>query len=179
MTSSSLQGPRLNYLVASPQVQGGLFEQGVILLLEHDDTGALGLLVNAQTQTPISELLPLAAGREELAWLGGPVEPHVGWCIYSDATGRDDELRLSDRLCVTSSLDVLSRLVEGEQELMLLLGYSGWSKGQLDRELREGTWLWVEAGPELVLEVPVADRWRQAVSLLGVDPAKIVRGAQA
>ncbi|ADV66612.1 YqgE/AlgH family protein [Deinococcus maricopensis] len=170
----------LTFLVASPHLNGGMFERSVILLLEHDHTGAMGLVINAPTELAIGELLPLAQGRQERAWVGGPVEPQVGWCIYEKPTGRAGEMRLGPNLYATSSLDVLDGVLCDDCRFMLLLGYAGWQPGQLDAELRNGTWLWVEDGAHLVFDTPAEDRWAEAMQLIGVKPDTIVPGgAQA
>lgn len=166
----------LTYLVASPHLSGGMFERAVILLFEHTAEGAMGLIINLQTDMAIGDLLPQARGRSERAWMGGPVEPQVGWCLFSRATGVPGEIRLAQNLHVTSSLEVLEAVLAREGQFMLMLGYAGWGAGQLDHELKEGTWLWVEAGPELALEVPPGERWQRALDLLGVDPARVMPG---
>ena len=170
----------LTYLVASPHLSGGMFERSVILLFEHGTEGAMGLIVNLQTDMAIGDLLPQARGRQERAWLGGPVEPQVGWCLYGRSTGISGEIRLAPDLCVTSSLEVLQQVLVQPGPFMLLLGYTGWGAGQLDSEIKEGTWLWVEAGPELVQDTPPQDRWQRALDILGVDPNWVMPGgAQA
>ena len=170
----------LTYLIASPHMTGSMFERAVILLLEHSETGAMGLIVSLQTDMPIGELLPLAKGRTENAWLGGPVEPQVGWCLYQDSTGIQGELRLAPGLHVTSSLEVLQEVLGRDGKFMLLLGYAGWSPGQLEDETRAGNWVFLEAGPELAMDVPPEERWDRAWQMLGVDPTSLASGgAQA
>ncbi|GBF07570.1 hypothetical protein DAERI_150088 [Deinococcus aerius] len=172
----------LTFLVASPHLRGSLFEHAVILLLEHDETGALGLLVTAPLSQSVAELLPdLTGGGAGTVWAGGPVEPGVGWCLYRTPLNLEGEMRLAPGLLVTSSLDVLHAVAASGQEFMLLLGYTGWAPTQLTDEAREGTWLWVEQDtPELIWDVPVEGRWQAALDRLGVNPGTIMPGgAQA
>ncbi|AFZ66147.1 YqgE/AlgH family protein [Deinococcus peraridilitoris] len=170
----------LTYLVASPHMVGTMFERAVVLLLEHSANGAMGLIVNLQTEMPIGELLAIAEGRTDHAFLGGPVEPQVGWCLYETPTGKPGELRLAATLHVTSGLEVLQEVLEQGGEFMLLLGYAGWSAGQLELETRAGSWVFLEAGPELALQIPAEERWDKAWELLGVDPHSLASGgAQA
>lgn len=172
--------PPLTYLVASPHQVGSMFERAVILLLEHAESGAMGLIVSLQTEMPIGELLAIAKGRKEHAWLGGPVEPQVGWCLYETPVGKMGELHLADGLYVTSSLDVLQEVLTREGKFMLILGYAGWSPGQLEEETRSGNWVFLEAGPELALHTSPEERWDKAWELLGVDPHSLASGgAQA
>lgn len=176
----------LTFLVASPHLRGSAFEGAVILLLEHDETGAMGLLINAPLGQRVADLLPDAPlagenGDAGTAWAGGPVDPGVGWCLYRRALNLEGEVRLAHELLVTSSLDVLHAVMASGQPYMLLLGYTGWGPAQLAEEAREGTWLWVEQEtPELLWNVPVEQRWQAALDRLGVNPRTIMPGgAQA
>lgn len=175
-----MSGP-LTFLVASPHLRGEIFEGSVILLLEHDQKGAMGLIVNVPTPQSVSELMADAAGQDDHAWLGGPVDPTLGWCLYPTPLGLDGEVSLVDGLNVTSSLDVLRAVMDSGQPYMLVLGYAGWSPGQLAEEAREGTWVWVEQDtPDLLWKVPAERRWADALRRLGVTPGKIMPGgAQA
>jgi putative transcriptional regulator len=175
-----MSGP-LTFLVASPHLHGEVFGGTVILLLEHDEKGAMGLIVNVPTPQPVSELMAGAEDQTVPAWLGGPVDPMLGWCLYPDALELDGEIRLVPGLNVSSSLDVLRAVMESAQPYMLVLGYAGWSAGQLTEESRVGAWVWVEQDTaDLLWEVPAADRWSEALRRLGVSPSTIMPGgAQA
>jgi len=175
-SSTNAVTPQLTYLVASPHMTGGMFDRSVVLLLEHGETGAMGLVVSLQTDMPIGELLQSAKGRQERAWLGGPVEPQVGWCLYERPTHQPGELRLAPTLYVTSSLEVLQAVLDEGGKFMLLLGYAGWSAGQLEEETRSGNWLWLESGAELAMDYPPEERWDRAFEMLGVDPTTFVHG---
>ncbi len=180
MLCGAMSGP-LTFLVASPHLHGEVFGGTVILLLEHDSKGAMGLIVNAPTPQPVSELLAGAEGQAAPAWLGGPVDPTLGWCLYPDALELDGEISLVPGLNVSSSLDVLRAVMESGQTYMLVLGYAGWGAGQLAGEARAGAWVWVEQDtPELLWNIPAPDRWNEALRRLGVVPGTIMPGgAQA
>lgn len=169
----------LSYLAASPHLRGEPFEGSVILLLEHSAQGAVGLIVNAPLPHTVAEVVdtegPLPRAGEH-AWYGGPVDARGGWCVYAGPLGLDGEIRLGERLCVSSSLEVLhAALAAGPA--MLLLGYAGWGPGQLEEEIRGGSWLWVEAGEDLVLDTPARERWAAAIGTLDVDPSTLVPGS--
>ncbi|MFC5848726.1 YqgE/AlgH family protein [Deinococcus petrolearius] len=167
----------LTFLVASPHLHGGLFGGAVILLLEHDLSGAMGLIVNAPAPQTVSDLLPGAPDQDTPAWLGGPVDPSLGWCLYPEALNMEGEMRLQGGLNVTSSLDVLRAVMASGQRYMLVLGYAGWRAGQLTEEARAGAWVWVEQDtPELLWDVPPEDRWAEALRRLGVRPDAIMPG---
>lgn len=175
-----MSGP-LTFIVASPHLRGEVFEKSVILLLEHDQKGAMGIIVNAPTTQTVSELLPETHDQDQPAWLGGPVDPTLGWCLYPTALGLEGEIQLVADLCVTSSLEVLRSVIGSGQPYMLVLGYAGWSSGQLTEEAREGAWVWVEQErADLLWNCPAENRWHDALKRLGVNPQTIMRGgAQA
>ncbi|MFB9995530.1 YqgE/AlgH family protein [Deinococcus oregonensis] len=171
----------LTFLVASPHLRGGIFEGAVILLLEHDAKGAMGLIVNSPMSQSVSELLPDMPGQLRPAWRGGPIDRTLGWCLYRTPLNLEGEVRLSADLLVTSSLDVLRAVMESGQDYMLILGYAGWDTGQLTEEARVGMWIWVEQEtPDLIWTVPAEARWAEALAQLGVTPGTIMPGgAQA
>lgn len=175
-----MSGP-LTFIVASPHLQGGVFGGTVILLLEHDTRGAMGLIVNAPLPQTVSELMEGAPDQDQPGWLGGPVDPTLGWCLYREPTGLDGEVHLVDGLNVSSSLEVLRAVMSSGQRYMLILGYAGWSAGQLADEAREGAWVWVEQDtPDLLWDVPPEQQWSEALRRLGVTPGTIMPGgAQA
>ncbi|AWN22608.1 DUF179 domain-containing protein [Deinococcus irradiatisoli] len=174
----------LSMLVATPQLAGSVFERGVLLLLE-EQGGALGLLLNRPAGVSIGDLLPDAgqAARSLPAYQGGPVERSAGWCLYASPTGEAAETELAPQLWLSRDREVLGRLLAGEQPFYLLLGYAGWAPGQLEREEREGSWLWGEVSSEdlgaLLWGTPDERKWLAASELLGTLPGNVVGGAQA
>ena len=165
----------LTFLVASPHLRNDFFEKTVILLLEHDEGGSVGLVVNYPSAVPLVDLLevPPVAGS---AWVGGPVEPFIGWCMYRKRTGMRGEHVLSSDLFVSTSAEVLDVLQMRGQDFKLFMGYSGWGKAQLEAEAGSGAWLWLEADLHLIFETPFDEIWSRAYQLLGVDPDKLVMG---
>lgn len=177
----AMSGP-LTFLVASPHLRGSFFEGAVILLLEHDAQGAMGLIINQPMPNPVSELLPdLRGDVSRPVWLGGPVDPSLGWCLYRKAVGLESEVELVRGLTVSSSLGVLHKVAELHEDYRLILGYAGWGAGQLTEEARDGTWLWVEEETaRLIWDTPPEKCWQAALDTLGVNASTIVAGgAQA
>lgn len=169
-------------LLAMPAMNDPNFNGSVILVCEHGEEGALGLIVNRPMQLELGivlKQLELPADREDIVkrpvFSGGPVETQRGFVVH-DAPGRfPDSLDIGDALAVSSSEDVLSAISHGmgPDRFMIVLGYAGWGAGQLEGELRENSWLSVPATPELVFDTPVRDRWRRAAIQIGVDPLRI------
>ncbi|HEY8428410.1 MAG TPA: YqgE/AlgH family protein [Sandaracinaceae bacterium] len=172
-------------LVAAPSLRCPFFHHTVVLLVEHDENGALGFVINRPTKTPVVSLLDglerkdVAAALDRTVWIGGPVAPDTGWVLFDPTSGDAggvEAVRLSERLAVSASRAFLERLARGEgpDRYAVLLGYAGWGPEQLDDEIREGSWIAIDADPALVFDLEPADRWSAALASLGIDPACVV-----
>lgn len=169
----------LTFLVASPQLNNSFFEKTVVLMLAYQGKGSIGLTVNFPSAVPITELLETSPVQGS-AWVGGPIEPYIGWCLYQRPTGMRGEKHLAQDLYMGTSAEVLDVLQVRGQDFRLLMGYAGWDVGQLERETHEGLWLWLESGPELIFDIPFDECWKTAYTKTGVDPGDwLGRGAQA
>lgn len=138
-------------LVASPLLGDPNFERSVILMLEHDEDSALGLVLNEPTQTEVEEMLPQwapMASRPGVFFLGGPVSYESVICL-GEALGGDDESfhRVIGNVgTVDLNQDPDDYPVE-LQEIRVFAGYSGWGRGQLESELAMDAWFVVDADP--------------------------------
>lgn len=182
-------------LLAAPRLGDPNFERTVVLLARHDDSGALGWVVNGRKVAPVAELLkssglvpagvevPETAAFARAARVGGPVAPESGWVLYVRAPeALAGEVDVGEELAVTGDLEALSTVVrEGARDFRLLLGYAGWSSGQLDAEVRAGVWLPADVDADLVLGEE-EDLWERAYQrTIGAAPATFLsaRGGSA
>ena len=171
-------------LVAMPQMQDPNFSRSVVLLWKQNDEGALGLVINQATDTPVTALVNLDPTPETdngmPVWKGGPVEPEKGWLLLAFDPGSQDALKIDDKLYLSSSANVLCALIESEPEAAdrgrFLMGYAGWTAGQLEAELAQSAWLMVEPSPELIFETEAELIWERAIRNLGVDPMALQEG---
>lgn len=163
-------------LVASPQMRDPNFERAVVLLVQHTAQGALGLVINRAARVRVGEVvqhLDMPGTAEPLqrpALWGGPVERGAGFVLYK---GLAPEGWKAGGVAVSPSRERLAALVGAGAEFHLCLGYAGWGPGQLDRELTEGSWVFVDGASELVFDTPLAERYDRALALLGV-PAELL-----
>jgi putative transcriptional regulator len=167
-------------LLAMPQLRDPNFERSVVLLCEHNDTGAMGFVVNRPTEMRAADAVqldpPLLTDSGLRLWTGGPVETHRGFLLLGQAPEVDESESITDGFHLTASLDVLRTLLETTPDpkapprCRLLLGYAGWGPGQLDAELTASSWLTAPADPDLVFGVEPEVMWEMAIRGLGVDP---------
>lgn len=178
------------FLVAMPQVKDPFFSHSVILLAAHDAEGSLGFIVNRPVDLPIHDILDdLEIGwcgpADAPAFLGGPVQPQVGTVLCASAEvgaslaidGNGDS-RLSPEIApgvsLTQNLKALERLAaDPPQRLRLLLGYAGWSAGQLEEEVARHDWLLCPVDLELVFASTPAEVWARTLESVGIDPATL------
>jgi len=169
-------------LVAMPSLADGHFNQTVTLVCEHSEKGALGIVLNKPLPMKLEEVLSqmrLTAIREDIAerpvLRGGPLYPDRGFVLHRPGGEWDSTHRISDRVQVTTSRDVLAAIARGEgpPEAFIALGYAGWDAGQLEREIKENAWLTLPFDDALAFDLPHEDRWHAAWGRLGVDVASV------
>lgn len=177
--SASSLAPTL--LVSMPQMLDPNFARSVVLLCEHGPEGAFGLIVNRPSETLAAEavqLVPPPARDSGVAlWSGGPVEPQRGWILLGEEPAEADSVEVAEGVYLTTSLDVLRRIVEdGWPRTRILTGYAGWGPGQLDDELAASAWLTADITAALVFDTPADGMWEAAIRTLGADPGLLQMG---
>lgn len=173
------------FLLATPTLLDPNFHQTVVLLFHHTPEGALGVVVNRESELCLAELLEklemadmeLPGERDEgfgeqLVLEGGPVSPEAGWVVFEGNEGSEQSFDLGDGLRVTGSLEVFRALMSGpgDGRMAFTLGYAGWGPGQLEMELEEGAWMPAPVDRELLFGLPCDQRWRRTFLSIGVDP---------
>lgn len=154
-------------LLASTDLIEPTFARSVIYVIEHNDGGSLGVILNRMSQTAVHNILPqwtdLAASPQAL-FIGGPVKQDAALCLGVAKHGVEIEafegLRPVDGRVVLVDLDadeeLLAEVLEG---VRIFAGYAGWGIGQLDAELAQDSWLLASALPRDLLAPPTVDVW--------------------
>lgn len=173
------------FLVAMPGLLDPNFNHSVTLLCEHNEQGALGLIINRPTELRLADMLehmklahPALDRAEHVVHWGGPMQTERGFVIHSEPGPWESTLRISDTLYITTSKDILSAIGRGSgpAQFLVTLGYAGWAAGQLENEIRENSWLNTPVDRAILFEQPVATRWQAAARLLGVDVTHLTVG---
>ena len=171
-----------HFLIAMPNMVDPFFARTLTYLCEHNDQGALGLVVNRPidlTLQALFERLSLALRQHEIAdapvYYGGPVQTDRGFVLHAPPGDWQSTLRVREAIGLTTSKDILEAVGRGEgpQRMMVTLGYAGWSPGQLEHELSQNAWLTVEARDAIIFDVPAEERLPAAMELLGLDFARL------
>lgn len=178
------------FLIAMPGMADEAFAGSVIYMCEHNEKGALGLVINKPISLTLGNLfekVDLSLPYDELAarpvFYGGPVQTERGFVLHEplDAQGGhyNATLAVPGGLEMTTSRDVLEALSNGAgpKRLLVTLGYSGWAAGQLEEEIGRNGWLTVDAERAVIFDTPVEERYARALGLLGVDPRMLSQDA--
>jgi putative transcriptional regulator len=169
-------------LIALPALDDPRFARSVVLICQHDDDGAMGVVVNRASEYTLGEVLRQMqldtddeALRNRVVLYGGPVHPERGFVLHDGGGDWDSTLQISDDLYLTTSRDILEAMASGQgpDNAVVALGCAGWGAGQLEFELGENSWLTAPADRELLFATPLDQRWQAAAGRIGVDMSRM------
>ncbi len=173
-------------LIAAPQVSPkSYFAKRVIYLVRHGtNDGAIGLIINQPLSTTSDDMFAkykihtsagvtgesVGLGSVE-AYTGGPIEGETGFILHADQSHPDP--KDEDEIYISSSLQLLKNILKGKgpKHSMFLFGYCGWENGQLEEEIKNNTWLVLNADKKLIFETNSIGKWDAALSNLNIHPA--------
>ena len=176
-----------HFLIAMPSMADPHFARTLTYIAEHNDQGALGIIVNRPIDMSLAALferidVPLEAEGFEAqpVYFGGPVQTDRGFVLHEpmviegapeNESAYASTMTIPGGLEMTTSKDVLEALSDGAgpRRVLVTLGYSSWDEGQLESEIGENAWLTVEADPEVIFSTPVDERYDRALGLLGLQ----------
>lgn len=160
-------------LVASPDIGDPRFDRAVVLLVRHNRSGALGIIINRPIEErPLASLMEAigeqATGVEGrvLLFAGGPVEPAIGFILHSVDYHRAETLDIDAHVAMTSTHEILSDIAhkKGPAKTLIAFGYSGWGPGQLESELAQHGWFTAPADPKLIFDDDREKVWQEALA---------------
>jgi putative transcriptional regulator len=172
-------------LIAMPGLADPNFWQSVVLLGVHShEEGAFGLVINRMLEVNLREVLieigekPIDGELPEVL-AGGPVQPNHGFVLFERddrEAPNEEDITISDTISVSGSTETLARLARGSigGRYVLLLGYSGWHPGQLEREIEDNSWVVAPLDSSILFDVPAEERWVAALRSIGVEPGTLV-----
>ncbi|WP_374764389.1 YqgE/AlgH family protein [Yunchengibacter salinarum] len=169
-------------LLAMPGMDDTRFESSVIYICSHDDSGAMGLVINQsfpdlsfqgllqQLDIPTDDACP-----DTTVHLGGPVEPGRGFVLHSADYAQESTLIVSESMALSATIDILQEIAAGRGPAhhLVALGYAGWGPGQLEQEIQHNGWLTASADEEIVFNTDLDHKWPRAMRMLGIEPAML------
>jgi putative transcriptional regulator len=170
---------RNHFLIAMPGLKDSIFTGSVTYICEHNEQGAMGLVINHPLDISIDDILDQLdlvdseRPHPEKVLAGGPVHMDRGFVLHPmrKADHWRASMAVSPDVCLTSSQDIIKAIArnEGPDEKVIALGYAGWSAGQLESELSANAWLTCPADEEIIFRLPYEQRAQAAAAKLGID----------
>ena len=174
------------FLVAMPGLDDDNFSHTVSLLCEHNDKGAIGLIINRPTDLSLTAMLDQMGvkheaedANEHVVFWGGPVQPERGFVVHRGPGNWESCMPISRDLYITTSRDVLTAIGEGRgpKDFLVTLGYAGWGAGQLENEILQNSWLNTPVDSAVLFSTPARSRWQSATRLIGLEVSQLSSGA--
>lgn len=175
-----------HFLIAMPSMREPIFDSSVIYICEHNQYGALGVVINKPTDMTIETLLErieikldnrpeIYQSIKKLVMFGGPVQDDRGFVLHAPVSNYSSSIKISDQIAFTTSRDVLEALAIGlgPKQLLVSVGYTAWGAGQLEEEIIKNGWLTVPADPAILFDLSIEQRYFAAMQLLGIDPVML------
>lgn len=167
-----------HFLIAMPSLQDPNFAKTVSYICQHNDEGAMGIVINRPLDLRLPEVLEHMGIdiKDHLkadlpVFLGGPVQPERGFVLHRPVGAWESSLRITAELAITTSRDVLTAIAAGTgpESALIALGYAGWGSGQLEQEMSQNAWLSGPARLDILFDTGIDERWTAAAASLGVD----------
>ena len=166
------------FIIAMPNLADPNFFHTVTYLCQHNEEGALGIVVNRSAEMKLGEIFkqmkirvtsPCAA--ETLVFAGGPVQQDRGFVLHTAGGGWDATMAVSESISLTTSRDVIEAIAvgKGPEQYLVALGYAGWGEGQLEQEILANAWLNTHYSKHVLFDTPINMRWRAAAGQIGID----------
>ena len=164
-------------LLAMPGMLDSNFIGSVKLLCQHNEAGAIGITINRLSSFTLGEIfsqLHIDCSNDSIRKLqvleGGPVAPDRGFVLHSPLEGYESSMEVGQEIMVTTSRDILADIAAGSgpDKYIVALGYAGWGGGQLEDEMLANAWLSVSATTDIVFDMPLPNRFDEALGRLGI-----------
>jgi len=160
------------FLIASPELESGLFFRGVILICEHNANGSFGILINKPLDLDLPEEMSNLSniGNPHVAMrAGGPVQTNQMMLLHIQDELEQQTLEICDGVYLGGDLQFLQEMLSDESGsyIHLCFGYAGWTGGQLEREFLDGSWFIHPASAEYIFHTSHDKLWRTLLRDMG------------
>ena len=175
-------------LIAMPSMEDPNFSRTVTIICEHNQDGAMGIIINQPTTLFVDELLcnldatspnnkdpeislHKSIDKHEPVYAGGPVQIDRGFILHDSDKQWNSTHIIDNDLSLTTSEDILLAIAQsnGPENALIALGYAGWDAGQLEQEISANAWLTVPYDADIIFDTPIEQRWQRAATKIGVD----------
>ena len=160
-------------LLSEPFLKDYFFKRSVILMLEHDEFGSMGMIINRETEYYINDLVDGFPEFDSKVFLGGPVQTENIFILHRKGDLINGSQEVIPGLYWGGDFEQIKEMIRigvlKNTDLRFYLGYSGWSKDQLKNELAENSWIVAEAKKDYLFVDQPKDLWKEILELYGND----------
>lgn len=169
------------FLVAVPQMADPNFSRSVVFILEHDENGSMGLVINKEADLDIAsfcssqEMEYKGDDKDASIYKGGPVQPERAFILHTSSHEGPETEHITSGVRLSYSLESLKLIAESPPpELRIYLGYAGWGPDQLAKEIQAGAWLVAPAERDFVFHADPSSVWERTLRRMGIEPALLM-----
>ncbi len=171
-----------NFLVAMPHIQDPRFSKSIIFICGHEENGSMGLMINQSAGGLMLNELLTQLGisikkniKNNKVAQGGPIEVGRGFVLHSKDYIDDSTVEITDNISLTATTEILQDIASGNgpEKNLVILGYSGWSAGQLEKEMESNDWIQLESDENIIFETLFDKKWQNILFKAGIDPSMI------
>ena len=161
-----------SFLIASPEIDAGIYFRSIVLICEHTPNGSFGLIINKPVEIELPEDLINLKNQENAnigIRAGGPIQPNQMMLVHSSESLQEHALKICDGVYLGGDMQFLQEAISGPTgpHLLLCFGYTGWETGQLEREFLSGNWFLAPASARHVFETPPEKTWQTILREMG------------
>jgi len=157
-------------LISEPFLPDTFFNRSIVYLTDHTDQGSVGFILNKKLDLKICDAIEGFDGWEEMLNMGGPVAPDTLHYLHSLGKVIPKSVQVDKNIYWGGEIDVIRELIKigkiKNSQIRFFLGYSGWSAGQLERELKENSWVIASVKYDIIMNSRGDDTWKRVLRSL-------------
>lgn len=154
-------------LISEPFLPDTFFNRSIVYLTDHTPHGSVGFILNRKLDLKVSSAIEGFEGWNENLNMGGPVAPDTLHYLHNQGDLVPKSILVEDNIFWGGELDAIRELIKTgiikQPQIRFFLGYSGWSAGQLERELKENSWVIAKVKPDIIMNNRGDDTWKRVL----------------
>ncbi|OFY64876.1 MAG: hypothetical protein A2V64_04170 [Bacteroidetes bacterium RBG_13_43_22] len=154
-------------LISEPFLPDTFFNRTIVYLADHNPEGSVGFILNKKLEIKVCDAISGFDGWEEYLSMGGPVAPDTLHYLHNLGERIPKSVLVDENIYWGGDIDFIRNLIKkgklDNSQIRFFLGYSGWSAGQLERELKENSWVIAKVKTDIVLNNPVENTWKRVL----------------
>jgi putative transcriptional regulator len=157
-------------LIAEPFLPDTFFNRSIVFLTDHSDEGSVGFILNKKLELKVNEAIEGLDDWDEQLNMGGPVAPDTLHYLHTLGDKVPKSVHVCENIYWGGDIETIRTLIAfhkvEQSQIRFFLGYSGWSAGQLEKELKEDSWVIVKIRPDIIMDNSGSDTWKKVLKSL-------------